>query len=142
MDTILLQVQDLAIKRVAPTDALDPDFLALKPAIHRFLKTWAAAIPPQILTLIGPRLHKIKSVLEEHTFEIQYIWSSPPIPPELCVQYKAPKTNQPLLNVSLTPKLLLFKDLEAPHKEIAFPSSWTPLESPHVPPSDASGTSP
>jgi hypothetical protein len=124
MDTILLQVQDLAIKRVAPTDTLDPDFLTLIPAIYRFLKAWAQAIPQEKLDLIGPRLYKIKSVLEEHTFEIQYIWSSPPIPPELCIQYKNHK-DIPLLNVSLTPKLLLFKDLETSHKEIAFPSTWS-----------------
>lgn len=142
MDTLLLQVQDLAVKRIAPTDALDPDFLTLVPAIHRFLKVWAQAIPPEILTRIGPRLNKIKSVLEEHIFEIQYIWSSPPIPPELCIQYISTNPNTPLLRVSLTPKLLLFKDLQSPYKEIAFPSSWTPLASPHAPPSDASGTSP
>jgi hypothetical protein len=124
MDTILLQAQDLAIRRVAPTDTLDPDFLSLIPVIHRFLKAWADAIPAETLSLIGPRLSKIKSMLEKHTFEIQYIWSSPPIPTELCIQYKNHK-DTPLLNVSLTPKLLLFKDLETKHKEIAFPSTWS-----------------
>lgn len=123
MDTILLQVQDLAIKRVAPTDTLDPDFLPLIPVIHRFLKAWADAIPAETLSLIGPRLSKIKSVLEKHTFEIQYIWSSPPIPTELCIQYRY--KDMPILNVSLTPKLILFKYLEGNHKEIAFPSTWS-----------------
>jgi hypothetical protein len=39
------------------------------------------------------------------------------------------------------PKLLLFKDLQTHHKEIAFPSTWTPQESLRVPPSDVSETS-
>ncbi len=139
MDTLLLQVQDLAIRRITPTDALDPDFLTLVPAIHRFLNVWATAIPPETLTRIGPRLNRIKDVIQNHTFEIQYIWNSPPILPELCVRYY--EIDTPLLNVSLTPKLLLFKDLQAFHKEIAFPSTWTPLESPRAPSSDASETS-
>lgn len=132
MDTIRLQVRDLAIKRVTPTSAHDQEFLPLIPAIDRFLKVWAETIPPQMLSLIGPRLQKIKDIILHTPFEIQYIWNSPPVEPELCIQYMDYKTNTSLLNASLTPKLILFKDLQTPYKEIAFPSTWILQEVPRV----------
>jgi hypothetical protein len=124
MDILLLNVKDLATKRIAPIHPVDPDFSHIYIYANQFLKAWAQAIPQEKLALIGPRLQTIKSVLEEHTFEILFIWNQPPIEPELCIQYRDRKTNTPLLNVSLTPNLLLFKDLQISHKEIAFPSSW------------------
>jgi hypothetical protein len=125
MDTLLLNVKDLAVNRIAPVHPVDPDFSHIYICANQFLKAWAQAIPQEKLALIGPRLQTIKSVLEEHPFEILFIWNQPPIEPELCIQYRDKKTTTPLLNVSLTPHLLLFKDLQHNYKEIAFPSTWS-----------------
>jgi hypothetical protein len=122
MDTLLLAVQDLAIDHIAPKHSDDPDFNQLRTCINTFLISWANAIPQEKLSLLGPRLQTIKDVLVKHTFEILFIWNQPPVEPELCIQYT--HKHAPLLRVSLTPRHLLFQDLQAPHKEIAFPVTW------------------
>ena len=138
MDTLLLNLKDLAVKRIAPIHPVDPDFRHLYHYTNIFIKAWARAIPLEKLVRIGSRLQTIKDVILEHTFEILFIWNDPPIEPELCIQYKNISTGAPILNVSLTPTLILFKEINTIYKEIAFPSTWTPLESPHVHSSDVS----
>jgi hypothetical protein len=131
MDILLLNVQDLAITRVAPiqlsnpiqTQTIDPEFSHIYMYTSQFLKAWAQAIPKEKLALFGKRLEWIQDVLLHQTFEILFIWNRPPMEPELCIQYK--DKDEPTLNVSLTPRLLLFKDIKHERKEIAFPTTWS-----------------
>jgi hypothetical protein len=127
MDILLLSAKDISSKKIEPCTqcALDPDFASLYVQIQKFMKSWATAIPAEKLQLFGQRLETIKYILLESIFEIQYIWDRHPMESEICIRYI--KNNEPIMNVSLTPNLILFKELGSnrPRPEIAFPSTWS-----------------
>ena len=125
MDILLLSAKDISSKKIVPCAqcALDPDFATLYMQIQKFMKSWATAIPAEKLQLFGQRLERIKTTLMEYSFEILYIWDRHPMESEICIQYT--KNNEPIMNVSLTPKLILYKELDSTRPEIAFPSTWS-----------------